>query len=288
MELRGFFARNMPKNIRKYIPKIIYKHLYFTGEFDFFYENKYLGKLLNTSSEIENGIYWRGLNNDHEPKSMQIWIRLIREFQPKRVLDIGANTGIYGVLAKLVSPNSDIHFFEPSNECNLYIEKSLSLNGHKTGFSIHNIALSDRDESSEMFVARTKTGVPYAYPKELGKDTFGEYRKIGFCRLETLFERLSIRTFEFVKMDIEGMEPKALRGFGNLLNGEAIFLLEVLSEVKAIEIAQLFSKRRYVFYNIDDNKKVVRKQPNVTKSSKWNILIVPRVFESLTDELLVD
>lgn len=288
MDLRRFIARNWPKKIRKYLPKTIYKHLYFNGEFEFFFENKYFGKLLNTSSEIENGIYWRGLDNGHEPKSMQIWIRLISKFQPKRVLDIGANTGIYGVLAKMASPNSEIHFFEPSNECNLYIEKVMSLNGYQSGFSIHNIALSDRDELSEMFMVKTKTGVPYAYPKKNAKDALGEYRRIEISRLETLFERLSINTFEFVKMDIEGMEPKALRGFGNLLAGEAVFLLEVLSEVNAIEIAQLFPKSRYVFYDIDDTKKVVRKQAEVTKSSKWNILIVPRGFESLTDELLVD
>ena len=63
--------------------------------------------------QIENEIYWYGLESGHECKSMAIWIEYCEIFQPKEILDIGANTGVYGLVAKAICPMANVSFFEP-------------------------------------------------------------------------------------------------------------------------------------------------------------------------------
>lgn len=64
-------------------------------------------------------MYWKmrffyyGLENGHEKKAMRVWIEFCELFNPKYVADIGANTGIYGLVAKALDSNCNVAFFEP-------------------------------------------------------------------------------------------------------------------------------------------------------------------------------
>jgi FkbM family methyltransferase len=284
--LRYLVARSIPKRARKYVPEIIYKHLYFTGPFDLYFENKKIGKLQNTSSIIENQIFWRGLEKSHEPISILIWLKLLQQFKPSRVLDIGANSGIYGILSKLICPNSEIHFFEPSVECNFYIQETLRLNNHVNGFMIHNVALSDQEHMEKSFVATPKSGVPYTY---VGRELIGvqgEFRETKVVRLDSFFNQLSLKEFQFVKMDIEGHEPQALEGFGELLKQEFILLIEILDDLAALQVSKFFLSDDFVFYNIDDDKGKIVKQGILTKSYKYNFLIIPKKISQKVDFLI--
>jgi len=284
--LRHLVARSIPKRARKYVPEIIYKHLCFTGPFDLYFENKKIGKLQNTSSIIENQIFWRGLEKSHESVSIFIWLNLLRYFKPSRVLDIGANSGIYGILTKLICPNSEIHFFEPSVECNFYIQETLRLNNHVNGFMIHNVALSDQDNIEQSFVAKSKSGVPYTY---VGRELIGvrgQFRETKMVRLDSFFNQLSLKEFQFVKMDIEGHEPQALEGFGELLKQDFILLIEILDDFAALQISNFFSNDDFVFYNIDDDKGKIIKQSTLTKSYKYNFLVIPKKISSKVDSII--
>ena len=135
--------RVIPFKFRKRVPELIYRHLYFQGLFTIHFEGKPFGKMTHLGTKIENEIFWRGLDGGHEPLSMKLWIHLIREIKPRFILDIGANTGIYGIIAKLIEPNAQVLFFEPASESIAVIQKSLAGNRQYTGFKIYDLALSN-------------------------------------------------------------------------------------------------------------------------------------------------
>jgi FkbM family methyltransferase len=284
VDFRKFLALKVPRYLKPFLPEIVYKHLYFSGEFDFFYKG-ISAKLYNTSSIVENQIFWRGLDGSHEPKSIQVWIDLVRFLKPTRVLDIGANTGIYGALAKMFCPEADIHFFEPSPESKYIIEKVMEINNFQ-GYSIHNLALSDSDGVSNLFVANTKSGVPYTYVDASKLNVKREYRKVQIVRLDTLFKSLDLKEFQIVKIDVEGHEDAVLKGFGNLLRQNLVLLVEVLGEELAEKLSLLFAEPDYVFFNIDEKEKRLIRQEKLGPALKFNFLIVPSCMEVKLAKLL--
>ena len=89
-----------------HIPKQkIYQHLVFKGIF----KAKVGGSEFNiyhTGTLIENQLFWRGIEG-FEPNSLKIWLELCKISNV--ILDIGANTGVYSLIAKSQNPASKVY-----------------------------------------------------------------------------------------------------------------------------------------------------------------------------------
>ena len=120
-----------------------YKDLKIKGTFNVYLSSK---KLQNESfgGTIENEIFWKGLFNSWERETGFLFEYLV---QKERVIfDIGANTGIYSLVAKAANSKSLLYAFEPSKNT---FEKLLT-NNEINGFDINceKIALSNENSKS--------------------------------------------------------------------------------------------------------------------------------------------
>ena len=91
-------------------PKIfskLYKDLRFRGVMNVSVENKSF--LLHNPgfTTIENEIFWFGLENGWEKVSMKLWIELVKN--SNTILDIGANTGVYSLVAATVNNHAKVY-----------------------------------------------------------------------------------------------------------------------------------------------------------------------------------
>src|SRR5690348_17016272 len=75
----------------------LYYDLRFRGKFSVQIEDKKIS-LYSYYSTIENEIFWRGIGNGWEKISLKYWSLLCKNASV--ILDIGANTGVYALLAK--------------------------------------------------------------------------------------------------------------------------------------------------------------------------------------------
>ena len=142
--IRRYIAYSVPRFFRRKIPKTITKHFYFNGIVKFNVTPHRKIKMLSQGLLLENELHWYGLEGYHEKLSMKIWIEFIKIIQPKVILDIGANTGIYGLVAKSIAPtSSSVIFFEPIPRAVSLLEKNLIQN--KFEAKVLNLALSDYD-----------------------------------------------------------------------------------------------------------------------------------------------
>jgi FkbM family methyltransferase len=186
----------------------------------------------------------------------------------------------------MISPQTDVLFFEPSKESNDIIHTTMKLNDIDSGYGVHNIALSDSESTSHLFVASTKSGVPYVYVGDVPAQASGSFREIEIARLDKYLNTFGIERFELVKIDVEGHEFEVLNGFGHFLDQNIIFLIEILSETQSIKLANIFTADRYIYFNIDDENRRIVKSDELSKSLKYNVLVVPRMFEAqLTSEI---
>jgi FkbM family methyltransferase len=138
-------------------------------------------------------------------------------------LDVGAHVGYFTVLAaKLVGSSGAVFAFEPHPRNFELLMANTRRNG-LTNVSCLPFAVSDSDGAAELFEASENTGDHRLY-----RSDDGERRSINVrtVRLDSLSE---IRApVDFVKVDVQGMEPAAMRGMEGLLGGSpgAIIALE--------------------------------------------------------------
>jgi FkbM family methyltransferase len=279
--IRKIIAKIIPSVFRKYIPKLISQHFYFKGNFVVTIKDNVKMKLYHTSYQVENEIYWYGIEGAHESKSIEIFIDIIQKYKPKVIWDVGANSGTYGMIAKTIEPSAEIHFFEPIPSAAEIIKKNLILN--KFDANIHTYALGKSIADSVMYVPKS---LNFSYSATIGKNIlnknipFNEI-KVKINTAESIIE--NSKTPELIKIDVEGYELEVLTGFGDKLTDNMIFLIEILDTESASKISHFFADEKYDFYNIDDKKRSVRKTKKIEKSDYFNYLIISKKFNYIIE-----
>lgn len=129
--------------------------------------------------------------------------RIARELNPGSIFyDIGANVGIYSLLASRIVNHGRTYAFEPAPKNIWYLQRHLELN-HIQNVEVLELALSDR------------TGTAFF---DVGENRFmGHLAEEGsLCvhavALDALLSEGKICPPNVIKMDIEGAELMALRG----------------------------------------------------------------------------
>ena len=91
---------------------------------------------------------------------------------------------------------------------------------------------------------------------------------------------------DLVKLDVETYEYEVLDGFGTHFPNRCIFLIEVLSEDLGLKLMEFFPRATYQFWNINDQKGVIRKVDVLGKSDFYNFLVVPKSQVVVIENLL--
>jgi FkbM family methyltransferase len=178
----------------------------------------------------------RGLQNqnyDQHTNGESDVLRKIAQHEPKCVFDVGANHGDWAKLAHTMFPAAAIHCFEIAPPT---FQKLTSAISGLDRIRANNFGLSDQSgkwdvhydphqdgltsgirivcaSESSRIAARVTTGDEYAFANE-------------------------ITVIDFLKIDVEGMEDKVLRGFESCLDRKAIKIIQF--EYGLVNIASHF------------------------------------------------
>src|SRR5450432_2812252 len=137
---RGFFKnlylslplKNIYKMIRGYgkLKKKHYWYLRFRGIFTVPVDESHSFKVKSYGFSIENSIFWAGLTGEWEASSMKLWIELVKNAEV--IFDVGANTGIYSLVAKSLNQQSKVYAFEPVKRIFQKLQYNQDLNNYDT------------------------------------------------------------------------------------------------------------------------------------------------------------
>lgn len=169
------------------------------------------------STSTSAAVYFAGYPDYWEMKFLQAYLRPGDNF-----LDIGANTGVYSILASAyVGTEGHIDAFEPVERTAARIEERAALNG-LNNLRLHRLAVCDQDGELE-----------FGYPSS---DATMHLRRAGAHQRDKLRVRRTrpdtfepYRRYAVGKMDIEGAEPLALAGAKERLRqaNPPVWLLEL-------------------------------------------------------------
>jgi FkbM family methyltransferase len=147
---------------------------------------------------------------------------LLRYLRPTdSFLDIGANVGVYTVLASSVVMSGQIHAFEPSSHSLLRLRENVEING-LANVLIHAVAVSD--SPGNVYLTQKKDSMNHLVKSGEGQD-------VEVVTGVTLDEEVGDISFAMGKMDIEGAERMAMEGAMKMLKSQnpPVWLIEANS-----------------------------------------------------------
>jgi FkbM family methyltransferase len=195
---------------------------------------------------------WRPANR-FNAMSETLELLQLRAFQPRVIIDAGANVGQWTEMALRVFPGSAVHMIEPQPACRPSLER---LAAARDAVTLHPVALSRPGQTRLAFtggVAEGGTGVHVMIAGESDLEL-----ECPATTLDELFAaRVSRADRPLLKLDLEGHEVEALRGAGALLDAvEAIVIEAQLYDINNNglpvfrDVFQLLADRGFELYDL--------------------------------------
>lgn len=153
-------------------------------------------------------------------------LRCLEIIDPKCVLDVGANVGEWSTLVSHMYSTCEIHSFEivPST-----YEKLVNNTKFNDLIITNNYGLSDATGNLVMNLSETDSTVATACPIQGSQYHRDFYTAEIKCEVSTgsmYLNSSSISSIDFLKIDVEGMDFRVLKGFGDKLEVAKVIQFE--------------------------------------------------------------
>jgi FkbM family methyltransferase len=189
-------------------------HIFFTKKVKCEFVDFYGLRLYLTENDSEN--YSGGINYEDD----YFDLLELEITSGENVIDIGAKIGIYSLaFSKFVGPTGKVFSFEPTPISFNILKKNMNEN-HLENMIVEQKGITDKNETQllELFESSGNN--------RINKDSKNNI-KINCTSLDNYFLN-SHEKISFIKIDVEGLEPKVLSGMKNVLekNPKLKILLE--------------------------------------------------------------
>ncbi|MGP0018987.1 MAG: FkbM family methyltransferase [Candidatus Sulfotelmatobacter sp.] len=206
---------------------------------------------------MENDLFWNGFGKGYEGTSLQVWRRLAPLAHV--ILDVGANTGIYALVAHCVNPAAMVIAVEPIERVFHRLQRNIELNGGNV--TLEKLAASDTTGEAIIY-DRPDDHELTASLDPLMKEYCGgdgvEYT-VPTKRLDDVLSGAGLRSIDLVKIDVELYEPQVLLGMGTFLsNCKPALLVEILNEAVAREVNEITRDLGYNIFRVIEQRGLVR------------------------------
>jgi FkbM family methyltransferase len=168
-------------------------------------------------------------------------------------LDVGANTGLYALLCKALSPERRVYAFEPFSPIRDILKHNIALNSYATDIVVSEIAASDTEGTAELFIPTQEHGLveTSASLSATFKTTHSEVVSVTMQRLDDYPLGKNCKV-AIMKIDVEGVEHRVLSGCSNILTKDRpLIFCEILPNSDGwLSIPDLLERSDYVRYAI--------------------------------------
>lgn len=219
---------------------------------------------------IASAIYWNGADA-FESHETTIFLSLARE--ARVVLDVGANTGYYSLLAATANPRAHVYSFEPVPAIYGQLERNVVVNRCQNITPVH-AAVADTDGITELYVPRQLTN-------PLGASMASGFRqntiavRVDSLQIDTYTTAMGIGQVDVMKIDTESTEPAVLTGGQSTVSSDRpLIMCEVLRGRSESDLMAFFEGRSYRYFNID-GPSLVEKTVIEGDNARPNYLFVP-------------
>jgi FkbM family methyltransferase len=160
---------------------------------------------LDLSHTVMWRIYSRGIYEGNTIRHLAKMLRRGAFGKTPVFLDIGANIGVYSLLVAKLSPESQVHSFEPNPAALEILRSNIALN-EVDNIHVHAVGLSDKEETCRLY----NESMAQASLHKTGQH--GDYIDIQVRPLDAVLDDIGVSRVDLIKIDVEGHEPAVLDG----------------------------------------------------------------------------
>lgn len=157
----------------------------------------------------------------YEDEYCELWLKLA--VRSHVIFDVGANIGLYSLLASKANPQSSIHAFEPTPLIIDRLDENIRLNNMRN-IKVNRVAVGSKTTRGFVRDCRGSDGSNDGMNFLLGENFAPDHDDlcVDVTSLDDYCRRCDIDHIDLLKMDVEGGEYDALTGAQNLLKSQAI------------------------------------------------------------------
>lgn len=207
------------------------------------------------------------------------------------VVDVGANTGFYSLVATQASPAAGVHAFEPYPAATGCLRENLRLNGRADDrVVLVEEAVSDEVGEAALYVPDPSHGlVETSCSLNSGfKERVVDELRVPVVTLDAYFDALGRPGVGVVKIDVESLEHRVLEGSRRLLAEERpLVFLEVLPSGDPEALEGIRRAHDYVVVRLRPESYVVATGVAYDEHG-WNQALVPSEGVGRFLDLLAD
>lgn len=158
----------------------------------------------------------------------------------------------------------ELHLFEPTKKCFEEINSKFS---NKKNFHLNNFGCSDSEYSAPIFYDKEKSSLASLYQRNLDfyDIKMDNFEEIMLKRLDKYIDDKNIQHIDFIKIDIEGHELKALSGLGKYLNNDFIDFIQfeygganLDSHISLMEVYKILNDSGFIVAKVMPNGLEIR------------------------------
>jgi FkbM family methyltransferase len=200
---------------------------------------------------IGNQVYWRGWTG-HEPEVLPLFYLLAE--RSNLILDVGANMGLYSLVASYANPTSSIFAFEPHPGARQQFSTNVRLNGRTnveivpyavTNLSGHQLLYCPEMPLQSIPITSSLSREFIAAPSQTACTSL----PVETTTIDQFCDQRGIVRIDLVKLDIEGLEPTAIVGMHKTIErSQPHIFLEIIAG-KGTD-GRLYQLARQFGYNV--------------------------------------
>ncbi|WP_084324239.1 FkbM family methyltransferase [Hyphomonas sp. CACIAM 19H1] len=188
-------------------------------------------------------------------------------------LDVGANTGLYTVLAASARNDCIVHAFEPYEPIIRVFEDNVLANQIQDRVRLHEVALSDERGEVTLYLPDASHGMLETSASLEPEWGDGPKSKIQIERIP--LDDIELPKISLVKADIEGHEATFLAGAMKMVQKDRpIILIEILHIANFEKLAQFLADSGYLDFRLRPDMAIQSFYPAFDPQS-WNHAFVP-------------
>jgi len=243
-------------------------------------------------SMMETEFFRHGLYGAWERQSLRIWAHLCADAH--EILDVGANTGVYSLLARKNNPSAKIVALEPIPANADVLQANVDANA--ANVLVERIALSDRDGDAVMYMLKDQLNYMTAvddnryarHPEITGRATVVPV-SVPVETWATLKATRHLTGPDLIKIDVEGHEVAVMRSlYAHVAEHRPTILLEIIGDENAACVNEMLRTLDYVFISIDEVGRIATVVESLWDNDHQNFLLCRReVAEALRTKGLV-
>ena len=205
------------------------------------------------------------------PDAFALWAR-----RCLTVLDVGANTGFYALLATAVAPRCTVHAFEPHPLVLPVLHRNLLRNDCADRVSVFPVAVGRTPGSAVLHIPDDSHGlIETSASLEPGARPVAKRIDVGVVSLDEHAQRHALK-IDLIKIDVETLDHLVLAGAEGVLDRDRpLIFFELLPQADEALIEQHRGARGYVTASLRPDGSIHRNAVVQHDPATWNHVLVP-------------